>query len=56
MRLPELDEMAVEVHPLPISLLVTDGGGARGDVNEDLLEIPMFRCDRLERHGDPHDV
>jgi len=26
-RLPELDEKAVEVHPLHISLLVTDGGG-----------------------------
>jgi len=56
MRLPELDEMAVEVHPLPISLLVTDGGGAGGDVNWDLLEISMVGCNRLERVGDPHDV
>jgi len=56
MRLPELDEMTVEVHPLPISLLVTNGGGAGGDVNLDLLEISMVGCNRLECHGDPHDV
>jgi len=56
MRLPELDEMMVEIHPLPIGLLATDGSWVEGNVNEDLLEISMVGCNRLERHGDPHDI
>jgi len=56
MRLPELDEKPVEIHPLPISLLVPGVNVAGGEVNEDLLEISMVGCNRLERHSDPHDV
>jgi len=56
MRLPDLDEKAVEVHQLPRNSLLVIGGEGGGDVNRDLLEISMFGCNRLERHGDPNDL
>ena len=59
MRLPELDEQAVKVQPLPITSFSSDlsdivaDGEIEGDVDEDFLEIPMFGRDRLKCRGDP---
>ena len=59
MQLPELDEQAVKLQPLPITSFSSDlsdvaaGGEIEGDVDEDLLEIPMFGRDGLKCRDDP---
>jgi len=65
MRLPELGEKAVEVHPLPIGSFsngssddfrVSNENVVGGDVNCNPLEVSMFGCNRLECRDNPHQV
>ena len=62
-RLPELDEKAVELQPLhiavrsnpiPIASEVFMKDARR--VKRDLLEMTMVGCDGLECHGDPFEA
>ena len=60
----KLDKEAVEVHPQRVGLIANylpgvvrlvdkSGVGGDGDVERDLTEISVPRCDCFERHGNP---
>ena len=62
MRLPELDQKAVEVQPLPVDRLSNGLSQGNVDINEshverdmnrDLLDIPMFGYNGSECCEDP---
>jgi len=63
MRLPQLDEKPVKVHPLTIERFsegfseverVSDGRAMFGNVDRDLVKTSMGRCDGSERRGHPY--
>ena len=63
MRLPQLDEKPVKVHPLVIERFsegffeverVSDGRAMFGDVDRDLVKTSMGGCDGSERRGHPY--
>ena len=65
MRLPELDQEAINVEPvltdcfsndLPDIGIGIDKGRVERHMNRDLLEILVFGGDGSERHGDPVDT
>lgn len=64
MQLPELDQEAIEVQPLPKILFSdgspnvctgTDEGGVETHMNRDSSKLSMFGRDGLECKGDPYD-
>jgi len=59
-RLPELDQEAVKVQPLPMNAragsLDVEGGQGERKVNRDLPKFWKFGNGGSERHGDPFDA
>jgi hypothetical protein len=62
-RLPELEQEAINVQPLPTICFLngspevsTEAGRVVGRRNRDLSKISVFGCDGLECHNDPFEV
>jgi hypothetical protein len=56
MRLPELDQKAIKVQPLPDVGTGTGEGQVVRDMNRELSEVLVLECDGLECCSHPFDA